>query len=81
MFHSPLLDDNKKYAATNTAQRKRLIEMLKKKLTSTLITIWENINDCAVQYRCASEIYLISVLSQSHSIIIDWGISAPGHGK
>ena len=25
--------------------------------------------------------YLMSVMSQYYSIIIDWGISAPGHGK
>ena len=40
-----------------------------------------NSDGCAEQYRCASALYLLSVLSQSHSIIIDWGISAPGHGK
>ena len=50
-------------------------------MTSTLSTIWENIDGCAEQYRCASELYLMSVLSQFHSIIIDRGIRAHGHGK
>ena len=36
---------------------------------------------CAEQYRCASALYLMSVLSQYYSVIIDQGISAPGHGK
>ena len=31
--------------------------------------------------RCASALYLMSVMSQCYSVIIDWGISAPGHGK
>ena len=48
---------------------------------STLITIWENTDGCAEKYRCATALYLMSVLSQRHLIIIDRGISAPGHGK
>ena len=76
-------DDSKQDAVTTTAHRKLLIEILKEKkvLTSTLSTIWENNDGCAEQYICASEVYLMSVLSQCHSIIIDRGISAPIHGK
>ena len=48
---------------------------------STLRTIWENTDGCAEQYRCTSALYLMSVLSQLQSIIIDRGISATGHGK
>ena len=48
---------------------------------SKLSTKWENTDGCAEQYRCASEIYLMSVMSQCYSVIIDRGISAPGHGK
>ena len=48
---------------------------------STLSTIWENTDGCAEQYRCATTLYLMSVLSQRHPIIFDWGISAPGHGR
>ena len=50
-------------------------------MTSTLSTIWENNDGCAEKYRWALALYLISVLSQSHPIIIDRGISSPGHGK
>ena len=82
VFHPPP-DDRKQYTDTTTANIKRLIEMLKeqKVLTSTLSTIWENTDGCAEKYRCASEIYLMSVFSQCFSIIIYRGISAPGHGK
>ena len=44
-------------------------------------TIWENTDGCAGQYRFASSLYLMSVISQCYSIIIDQGISAPGHDK
>ena len=50
-------------------------------LTSTLSTIWENTDGCAEKYRCASALYLMSVLSQFQSIIIDQGISITGHEK
>ena len=40
-----------------------------------------NTDGCTEQYRCASALYLMSVLSQRHSIIIDWVIIAPGHGN
>ena len=53
----------------------------KKVTTSTLSTIWENTDGCAEQYRYVSALYLMSVLSQCHLIIIYRGISAPGHGK
>ena len=43
--------------------------------------IWEKNDGCAEQYSCAYALYLISVMSQTYSIIIDHGISAPGNGK
>ena len=43
--------------------------------------MWEKTDGCAEQYICASALYLMSVISQTYSIIIDWGIIAPGHGK
>ena len=83
VFHSFLSDDRKQDAATTTAHRKRLISLLKNKqvLTTSLIKIWENTDGCAEQYRCASALYLMSVISHTYSLIIDRGISAPGHGK
>ena len=50
-------------------------------MMSALSKIWENTDGCADQYRFAASLYLMSVLSQRHSIIFDQGISAPGHGK
>ena len=83
VFHSFLSDNSKQDDTTTTAHRKRLISFLKNKqvLTTSLITIWENTDGCAEQYRCASALYLMSVMSQTYSIIIDQGISTPGHGK
>ena len=60
-----------------------MIPLLKNKqvLTTSLSTIWENTDGCAEKYICASALYLMSLMSQTYSIIIDCGISAPGHGK
>ena len=76
-------NDRKQDAATTTSHINFLIELLKNKnkLMSTLSTIWENTNDCSEQYRCATSLYLMSVLSQRSSIIFDRGISATGHGE
>ena len=83
VFYSFLSDDSKQDAATTTAHRKRLISLLKNKqvLITSLSKIWENTDGCAEQYRCASTLYLMSVISKTYSLIIDRGISAPGHGK
>ena len=48
---------------------------------SALSTILENSDGCAEQYICATALYLMSVLSQCHSIIFDRGSIAPGHVK
>ena len=40
-----------------------------------------NIDGCEEQYRFASSLYLMSVMLQCYSVIIDCGISVPGHGK
>ena len=83
MLHYFLSYDSKQDAVTTTAHSKSLIELLKnqKKLTSTLSTIWENTDGCADQYICASSLYLMSFLSQRHSIIMYWVIIALGHRK
>ena len=50
-------------------------------MTSTLSTIWKNTDGCEEQYICASALYLLSVLYQCYSIIIDRGINVHGNGK
>ena len=83
LFNSFLSDESKQDADTTTAHSKQLISLLKEKqvLTTSLSPMWENTDGCAEQYRRDSELYLMSVISQTYSIIIDRGISAPGHGK
>ena len=76
MFHSFLSEYIKQDAVTTTAHSKRLVSLL-----TSLSQIWENTDGYAGQYRCASALYLMSVMSQCYSIIIDLDISAPGHGK
>ena len=83
VFHYFLSDDSKQDSATSTVHRKRLISLLKnrKLLTTSLSKIWENTDGCAEQYKCTSALYLMSVISQCYSIIIDRVISAPGNWK
>ena len=50
-------------------------------LTTSLSAVWKNTDGCAEQYICVSALYLMSVMAQCYSIIIDRGISSPGHGK
>ena len=50
-------------------------------MTTSLITICENTYGCAEQYICASRLYLMPIMSQCYSIIIDQGIRAPGNDK
>ena len=82
-LNSFLSDDIKQDSATTTSHSKHLISLLKEKklMTTSFSTIWENTGGCAKQYRCASALYLMSVMCQCYSIIIDQGISAPGDGK
>ena len=67
VFHSFVSDDIQQDAVTTTAHSKRLISLLNKKqvFSTSLSTIWENTDDCAEQYRCASALYLLSVMSQT----------------
>ena len=83
MFHYFFLGDRKQYSSTNTSHIKRLIELSKeiKVLASSLSTIWGNTDGFVEQYRCASSLYLISVMSQCYSVIIDHGKNSPGHDK
>ena len=46
-----------------------------------LSKIWESIDGCAEHYRCATALYLMSILSHDFYVIIDHGIDKPGHGR
>ena len=76
-------DDRKKDTATTTVHRKSTIDFLKQLniLSDDLSILWEDIDCCYDKYRCATVLYLMTMLSHSFSDIIDRGISAPGHGR
>ena len=82
VFHYFLSGDIKQYSSTITLHIKRLIGLLKEKIIDVIIKYnMKNTDGYSKQYICASAIYLISVMSQCYSVIIDRGISALGHGK
>ena len=73
VFHSFLFDYSKQDFSTTTAYSKSLISLFKDKtlLSRSLSTIWVNTDGCAEKYRFSSALYLMSVMSQCYSIIID----------
>ena len=74
-----LIIDNKMHP--QQLHSKQIIDLLRKQkcVGAGIVTIWYNIYGCAEHYICATALYLLSILSQSYNIIIDRGISAPGH--
>ena len=48
-------------------------------LFDKMSTIWENMGGFADQYRCATVLYLLSMLGHTYNIIIDHGFGAPGN--
>ena len=61
----------------------RQIDMMKNRqlLFSDIITILDNTGGCDKQYRCATELYLLSMLVHVYNIIIGRRIGALGHGR
>ena len=44
-------------------------------------TIWENTDGCSDQYRCATVLYLLSILSHVYKIVLASSVGAPGHDR
>ena len=82
VFNYFLSDDSKQDAVTTSEHSKSIIELLKniKVLFSDMSTIWVNTDGCEEQCRCATALYLLSMLAHAYNIIIDCGIGAPVHG-
>ena len=83
VFHSFFSGDSKQDATTTIAHIKYIIELLKQRniMSNMLITTWERMDGCDEQYRCSTELYRMSIMSQAFSVIINRSISAPGHGR
>ena len=66
----------------NNTHSIRIIELLNQNniISAKLITLRGGKYGCADHYRCATTLYLFSILSQVFYVIIQRGISAPGHG-
>ena len=43
--------------------------------------IYDNTDVCIKQYRCANELWILSVLSFTYKVVIYRYINAPGHGR
>ena len=81
-FHSYISDENKEDACDSHAHMVHLLIFLESgRLVYGMSTVWEDIDGCAKQYRCALDRYLMTLLSYSYSIITDRANYAPGNGK
>jgi hypothetical protein len=80
--HSHFSDDSRQDASTTFEHTSKLIEYLKinRQLVRGAI-VYTDTDGCGKQYRCGNSIYLNSLLSSEHGIIIDHAVGAPGHGK
>ena len=81
VFHSFFSGYRKQDADITAAMSKCIIETLKnrKVLFPGISNIWQNTDGFAEQYRCTTELYLLSMLSHTYNIIIDSGVVAPGY--
>ena len=78
-----LSDDSKHDVATTDEHSKLIIYLLKIRtlFSSDISTIWKNIDGCAKQYRCATALYLLSMLAHAYNITIYHVVGASGHGR
>jgi hypothetical protein len=81
-FHSHFSDDSKQDAASTHANMETLIKHLMQ--TGRMkegSVMFDGTDGCSKQYRCGAALFLLSLLSSLHRIVIDRMIGAPGHGK
>ena len=83
MFCSFLSNYSKQDAANTDSHSKHLLQLLQHQniLHTIISTIWDTTDGCADQYICATVLYLFSMLSHAHYIIIYRGVGSPVHGK
>ena len=83
LFHLFLYYHSKQDAYITAVNRKQIMELLKKRkfMGSGITTIWDNIDECAEHYICATALYLLFILLKSYNIVVDCEISAPGHSR
>jgi hypothetical protein len=82
-FHSHLSDDCKQNAATSFENMRNVLQGLKERglLHENVSAVYDNTDGCCSQYRCATGVFLLTLLSSMFKISIDRQVHAPGHGK
>ena len=81
-FHSYLSDDTTQMACTVHCHMIKLItQLMNDNVLSKGGRLLSTTDGCAKQYKCATAIYLLSMLSKTYNIVIDRALCAPGHGK
>jgi hypothetical protein len=76
-------DDAKQHASTSFENMKKQLELMKQMglLKQRKTTIYDHTDGCCAQYRSASALYFMSILSCIYLVSIDRMVHAPSHGK
>ena len=81
-FHSYMSDDATQNSATvYSHMTKHLKFLVEQNLLSKGGRILSSTDGAAKQYKSATSIYFMSMLSQSFEVVVDRAIACPGHGK
>ena len=83
--YSAFSDDAKQHASLSYENFKTQLELLGSNnmnvITKHRTRIYDHTDGCSAQYRSANAIFLMTILSINHGVIIDRMVHAPGHGK
>ena len=81
-YHSFFSDDSKQDAVTTHSNMHKLFKtLIQRGVIKRGSVNWDDTDGCAKQYRCATALYMLTMLAVSFHIVIDRAIGAPGHGK
>ena len=81
-FHSFLSDEKTQMACTVHNHMTKLVKQLKQQgVLKEGGRLLGNTDGCAAQYKCATAVYFMSLLSFQENIVCDRGIGCAGHGK
>jgi hypothetical protein len=80
--HSHFADKSDQNAALTHAHMDVLMKkMMGEGVLQPVELILDDMDGCTKQYRCATTLFLLTVLSCVHNITINRAVEAPGHGK
>ena len=84
ILYTHLSDDKKQNGSTVRCNTEHVLNDLENRgelKRELLNSIYEIVDECAVQYRCSQVLYFLSQIALSWRILFVRCVQAPGHGK